>query len=345
MSLNGQAAADDGALSVDAFAASLEPAEAKDEEEKVASSTEGAGEGDVEEEPADAAEDEEDLHPEEPEGDEEEEGARLPPPASWAKEDHTAWGELTPAAQAVVARREADRDKAMAQAASKAGQAAAEVKTLSEGYEQVKGFMTNEVDRAKKAWVERWGNVDWVRAARELDPKEYNAYRVQADEEREQIAAYEAHLERVAEKAAKASKSAREAFLAEQSTKLAELSPELADPEKGKERRVKTAEYLVKQGFPAEVLADISAAELTIADKARMWDEAQEAAKKQASLPRKNPVSTAKPVPSGSSASAPTPQRNAQLANARLAKLGTIDAFVAALDADEAVRTRKARRA
>lgn len=338
-----QTAAESGALSLDGFVAELDkPAAVAEAEEEV----ETEGEAGAEAEPAEAqeeteAEADEELEATEEEEVEEEEAERLPPPQSWAADDHDAWNTLTPAAQAVVLKREADRDRAVADAAAKAGRAAAEVKTLAQDYEKVASQVTDEVTRATEDWKARWGNVDWVRHARD-NPDAYIADKAQADAEREQIIAYAQHLEDVKAKAAKASELARTAFLAEELTKLAELSPELADPKEGSARRKEVGEYLAAQGIPMDALADISAVELSLARKAMLWDNAQKAAKAQAAIPRKNPTSTVKPVPSGGGQGVASPKREVAAANARLSKDKSVNALVALFDAEDAAKTRKA---
>lgn len=342
-----EAAADSGALSLDQFVGILDKPPPKEEPEAEAEQVEAEPQAEQADPEAEAGDEEieateDDLDAEEVE-EPEDETPKLPPPKSWAAEDHAAWEELTPGAQAVVAKREADRDRAVKEAAEKAGRATAEVKTLAEGYEQARASIADEVTRAATAWQEKWGKVDWLQVARDYSPQDYNYYKAQADAEREQIVTYAEHLKGVQAKAAKASELARAAFIADEATKLAELSPELTDPEKGPARRKEVAEYLLAQGFTADVLNDISAAELTIARKAQLWDNAQKAAKSQAALPRKNPISTAKPAPTGAGGGA-SPQRNLQAASQRLTKTGSIDAFVDVLNIEEEQRTRKARR-
>jgi hypothetical protein len=262
----------------------------------------------------------------------EEEGERLPPPTSWAAEDHDAWNALTPAAQAVVAKREADRDRAVAIAAQKAAEVGKTVKGIADRYEAVAAQITDDVGRAKASWQAKWGNVDWVRAGRELDPQEFNAYRAQAEDEKEQILAYEAHQNRVVEDAKKASQLARTAFIEEEARKLHEKMPELVDPKEGPARRQKVASYLLESytSFTPELLLDASADELIIAEKARRWDESQAVAKKQAALPRKATTPPKAIAPGGLQGISQT-RRNEAALSARLTKSGSPEDAVALL--------------
>lgn len=253
----------------------------------------------------------------------------IEPPRSWSKEDREVWAKVPREVQEIVAKREADRDKAINVAASQAGQLNAVLRDMDSKYQSL-------ASNLKGDWQRRWGDVDWVRMAREYTPEEYNHYRAQAEQELADLKAAEAESARVAA-------AARQAFLAEEGKRLAEISPELADPEKGKERRQKTAEYLVKQGFEASILGDISAVELTIAHKAMLWDEAQADAKRKAALPRKvAPIPAGKPVkPSGQGAV--SPQRELQGLETKLTKVGKGGSLSAAYDvAAELMAARRA---
>ncbi len=346
MSTEQQAPANDGALSIDQFTAQLDAvidAPEQDEEEAQAAGdeadpVEALADDEVAEDEELTAADEEEVEEEEAEP-----SQAAPPPKSWPAEDQALWAKVPTEIQAVIAKREADRDRAVHEATTKAGRAAAEVKTLAEGYSQVAERVTDDVTRAATAWQERWGNVDWVAYAQQ-DPQAYIAHKAQADAERQQIVDYARYQEQVRADADKAAKLAREAFLTEEWSKLAELSPELVDPKEGKARRTEVVEYLGAQGFTQDVLSDLSAVEMTIARKAMLWDNAQKAAKKQAELPRKNPTNTAKPIPSGGTgAAAPSTQRIVAAANARLAKNGRVDDLVALFDAEDALKARKGR--
>lgn len=253
----------------------------------------------------------------------------IEPPRSWSKEDREAWAKVPREVQEIVAKREADRDKAINVATSQAGQLGAVLRDMNAKYETLASGLKND-------WHRRWGDVDWPRMAAEWSPEDYNRTRAQAEQEWADYQAAEAERKRV-------EVAARQSFLAEETKRLAEISPELADPEKGKERRQKTADYLVKQGFEASILGDISAVELTIAHKAMLWDEAQAEAKRKAALPRKaTPQPAAKAIkPSGQGAV--SPQRELQGLETKLTKVGKGGSLSAAYDvAAELMAARRA---
>jgi hypothetical protein len=273
---------------------------------------------------------------------------KFPAPQSWAREDHKAWNDLPSAAQKVLAKREADRDRAVADAATKAGRAAAEAQHLAEAFKQLTAQAKEEATILAETWRANWGNVDWPRLARE-DPNLYVEQKALADDEREYVLeafrrqqAAQDRQHAAQETAARSSELVRQQYVNDQVELLQELSPELCDPDKGSERCAKTTEFLLGFGFTREMLNDISAAELSIAYDAMRWRDAQKAAKSQAAQPRKNPIATAKPAPPGAGAAVTPTNRDVQAASQRLTRTGKVDDLVALFDAEDAAKARKA---
>jgi hypothetical protein len=338
-------AADSGALSLDQFVGVLDKeaeAPAAEIEEEETPETEVAAETET------AEVEEPDLEDEEIEADVEEEEelpeTKLPPPQSWAKEDHAAWAELPAKVQEVVAKREADRDRAVSVLTQQHAETSKQVKALAENYDAAAKHLTDDAERAETAWVKRWGNVDWTALA-DKKPNDYIYYKAQADQERDEVLHLRAQRDKARADAEHASKLERNAFLKEEGEKLAKIMPELMDPKEGPARRQALAVYAF-ESYPSitpEVLANASADELSILEKARRYDESQKRAKAQATLPRKNPTSTAKPTPTGGGQAVASPQRNLQAASQKLTKTGRLDDFVNLLNVEEEQRNRKAR--
>lgn len=323
---------DEGRLSLDQFAQEM-----TDEQEKATTgAADDATELETDLDAQGATEEEAGLETEEevPEGDDETEEEEKPvvsaiaPPASWAKEDHDAWATLTPAAQLVVSRREADRDRAINIASSRAGQAE---KQMQDYAEQLKAW----VPQVAKTFRDRWDGFDWAGLARD-NPLDYPQYREAYEAEQAQIA----HAKREADKA---SEVAFSSFVKTEAEKLSTIAPELTDPAKGPERRKAAAEYAISNyGFTPDDVRNISAAELTILHKAKCWDDSQAQTKAAAIKVKTQPP--AKPVPKAVSpvSGAPvSPQRALQGLNDRLTKKGGLDAFAALMTAEQEQGARK----
>jgi hypothetical protein len=122
------------------------------------------------------------------------------------------------------------------------------------------------------------------------------------------------------------------------------MAPELADPEKGAERRAEVTKHLLSNGYDAETMRHMSAFELTTCWKAMKWDQAQTEAKRREALPRKQTPAPAPKAISPVSGNPVSPQRTLQGLRANLAKTGTLDAFVALDVAEQEAKARKGRR-
>lgn len=317
----------DGALSLDAAidllarepeeeqaeAKAPEPAqpEAKAEEPPVADEPEIEPDAEIDVDEL-LAEDAEPEAPKEPE---------IPPPVSWSKDDAATWAALTPEARAVVAKREADRDRAVSLAMQ---EKAAALKELNE----ISAELQEWAPKALQIFQDRWQGAtpEWWAQLAQQDPQQYWTLKAQFDAEREQAGKLQAE-------AARTQEASHRAFLAEEAKKLAEVAPELVDPKMGEARRKAVAEFLVQNGIEPDALSYASAAELKIASLAldgMKWREAQAKARAKASeAPKQQPAPTrpARPIAPATSG-IPSKGRELQGLEARLTKTGSLDAAV-----------------
>jgi hypothetical protein len=330
-------------LSIDQMAAEFDAApKVKDEAVDVAEDAEEQvetvdGEAEEELEASDSSAEDDEGEAEEEETEEPSE-PEIPPPVSWSKEDAATWAELTPAARAIVARREADRDRAVAQAMQKASEAGKQVQTAAA---QLQEFAKLGADAFEQKWQEKsQGPIDWAAALRNArDDAEFDAI----TRNKALYDAEKAEVEQAKAAAAERDAEALQAFRAAEVQKLPELAPELCDPKTGLKRVEAVVEFLSTRGF-GDVIARASAVELSIASLALdglKYREAQSAASKQAAIPRKNPTSHAKPVPGATGQGAASPQRVLQAVSQRATKTGAISDMVALFDAEDAQKARK----
>jgi hypothetical protein len=328
----------DGPLSLDEFVA-MENAEAAEPEADLEEEAADASADDEPEEEVEAsAEDDGETEEEEPEEIAEPE---IPAPQSWSKEDAEAWAKLTPEARAIVAKREADRDRAVAHAVQKASEAGKQVQAAAQ---QLQEFARLGADAFEQKWQEKTqGPIDWAAALRGArDDAEFDAItrnKALYDAERTEV-------ERAKAAAAERNTEALQAFRAAEVQKLPELAPELCDPKTGLKRVEAVVEFLNTRGF-GDAIAHVSAAELSIASLALdglKYREAQSAAQKQAAIPRKNPVSQAKAVPGSTGQGVASPQRTLQVASQKLTKSGSLNDLVELFNAEDAQKARKGAR-
>lgn len=305
--------ADDGPISVDEAVDLLSP----DEGEETETTEEEDSDADSESETSEGVEasDEGEDTDDEDEGADEPAIEAPPAPASWNKEAAKVWAKLDPEARAIIAEREADRDRATAEAAQRAGQLGAQLKPIVEKFNQW-------APQLEDGFRARWGNVDWVGLAQEVSAEEYNSIRAQMDAEKEQLDAFRGETER-------ASQIAYAHFLQEEAPKLERLAPEIATPG---EQRTKLVKFLVDAGFDSAQLRFASAAELSIAYDAMRYREARANAKLKAAEPKKQPVAprAVKAAPAGA---AKSQDMEVQKLRARVTKTRSIDDALDFLDA------------
>jgi hypothetical protein len=236
----------------------------------------------------------------------------LAAPAYWSKDAKEQFSQLTPELQAVVLAQEGPREEA----AAKAKAEAAEVRRNADAELSKVNELAAALQDRLPQWIETFKNVwgatepDWAAVAQEHGTEA--AQRLQW-----QYNAQKAKLQEAAAETAKAQQLADQQFVKAEWAKLAETAPELApdvnDPKQGIEKRQAVAEYVAKYGIPAQAIARISAAEMTIAHKAMLYDQGQAALK---AAPKPKPAVQARPAAvkpgAASGQSQPNPQKQAR---------------------------------
>jgi hypothetical protein len=294
--------------------APVEAAEEQEEPQGETSAPEDAAEG--AENPEDGEEAEVEAEPE-----------KLAAPLYWKPEAKAVFDAMTPEQQAVVLAQEGPREQATAKAKAEAAEIRqraeadlGKVKVLADGLAQA-------LPEWQQAFASKWGTKapDWVAVAREHGTDAATIAKME----------YEADQQRLTEAQTKASEAqalAHEQFIRTEGARLAEIEPELADPEKGPERRTKVGEYLLKRGIPKDALRQISAAEMSIAYDAMRYRELQAAAQAKPKPKPTAPPPRATIRPSAGQPSSSTERSASTLAN-RFAQTRSVDDAVALLAA------------
>lgn len=223
------------------------------------------------------------------------------PPKYWSQDAKEAFGQLPPDLQAVVLAQEGPREeataKAKAEAAAKSSAADAEmakVTQLAEGLAEV-------LPRALQKFIHDWGvEPDWVAYGNEHGGDALAVRKAEYDADLKDLQSL--HTAQAA-----AADQAHQTYVKAELARLAEIAPDLADPEKGGERRQVVVAYLKKHGSTDAEIRNISAAEMVIANKARLYDEAQ-AALMARPTPKPTPAarSTAPVRPAAAQSQTPT---------------------------------------
>ncbi|MED5549867.1 MAG: hypothetical protein VX529_10970 [Pseudomonadota bacterium] len=271
-------------------------------EESEADPTAEDGEADPDEEATAETDDEDEAEAEEP---------PIQPPHSWDKESKEWFSTLDRKTQEIVSARENERDRATAQKLNEAAEARKLADQRSSEIEQYAEVFGQIAKNAKAQFANRWEGMDWEKAAQQLDPQQYNQLKAQYERD-QHILQQTTQAQQAAE-----AQSHRE-FLQREQARLPEVAPDLADPEKGAERRQKLAKFLTDQGVDKEALKWASADELGLAYDAMRYRELQA-----------QPKTTAKPTPKPApkavkpGAQAKTTPRKAQVRTKAMKRLGT----------------------
>lgn len=247
------------------------------------------------------------------------------PPKYWSQDAKAKFAELPPELQAVVLQQEGPREeaaaKAKAEAAAKSQAAEQEVAKVNQLAEHLAGFLPQAIE----AFQNRWGSdPDWKAYADLHGAEAMILAKVEHDDQL-------ALLQKTAQATEAAQYQAREATIKAEFAALADLAPDLVDPEKGQERRAEITKYLMADGFAPEIVKDISAKEMVIARKAMLWDQAQ-AALKARPTPKPAPAPAVRsPVrPAAGQSQSPTQRSAAQVAH-RFSQTKSVDDAVALL--------------
>lgn len=202
----------------------------------------------------------------------EEQPEALPMPVSWSKEDTEAWKALPAETQAVIARREADRDKYVRET----GRKAAETRhTVEQEARQIIAQQAEQAAATLRAYAAQFmpqepdqrllytGNQDDVLTYQRQDAA-YRAATAQQHQLHQEVA-------RSQQQATEARTQADQAEIAVDAQRLKEQLPEWFDPSAGPELRQSLQSIGAELGYPAELMAQAGSNDILALKKAAEW--------------------------------------------------------------------------
>lgn len=265
------------------LSAVLEGREPEKPKQEQAAQTEqpAASDQDATEEPADAdtGDNQDGEQADSNEQDSEPETPAIEPPASWSKADKELFAQLPPETQAIVARRESERDKGVREATAKAAeerkaaeaeraQAAQERTHYARQLQQLIPTLASQVN-------DEFANIDWVKLSKD-DPADYVAKRAQYDARMGALEAAQREAARLEQARRGEFEQQRHAHMVEQREKLLEALPDLKDPAKGEKLTKALVSYAKQLGFADDQIESIhDHKSWVVLNKARLYDEAQ----------------------------------------------------------------------
>lgn len=229
--------------------------------------------------PGDADEEAETQEPETP---------AVDAPHWWTAEQKAKWSELSPEHQQIIAETEKNRDSAVGRLKQEAAEARKKADQEAAGLGQYRQAVEQVLSSASQTFKSRWEGVDWAAWA-EQDPVAAFQGKAQHDKEAQELQQLQT--------ARQASENLQhQRHLESESAKLAEVAPDLADPEKGSARREEVGRFLIQTGIEADNLRWISAAEMSLAYDAMRYRQLQAKAKSELAKPKLKPAVPAKPA-------------------------------------------------
>lgn len=247
----------------------------------------------------------------------------IPPPKSWSAKDKDAWEAIPVEAKAVIMARETERDVSTQKAVQEAVEARKRADGEVQNVTQIKAALDQILPQAIQTFRGKW--ADWTPQAQvELarsNAAEYNIRRAEFEAEQAQMVQLQAVNQQ-------AQAVAFETFVRTESAKLAELSPELADPVKGPSRKTELVTYLTeKLGVPKEVIPTLDANTVALAYDGMRYRQAK------AGLAKPDKPVPARPVRPTAAAPVASSQRTAEAARNRFAQTHSIEDALAMMNA------------
>lgn len=245
----------------------------------------------------------------EPEAEETPAAPAIEPPASWSADDKAEFAKLPPDLQAVVSRRESERDKLITQRTQEIADQRKAAEAEREAIATERDTLNRSLHQALLMAVpelQQLAQIDWDRLSSE-NPALY----VQLDQRRvalkERASAIQADQQRLLQQNAAEEAKRRGEILAEQRRILAEKIPEFSDPEKARKLSGDLTANLAHYGYtPEEVHQAVDHRAILVAQDAMRWRQ-YEAARKAADAKR-----TATPAPVVQKPGAPAQVSTAQ---------------------------------
>lgn len=207
------------------------------------------------------------------------------PPQHLKGEEREQFTSLTPEAQAIVTRLAKNGEAVVTKKSQELAQTRQQLEQRMEGL----GDFVSE----KEAQLQYYNDVDWVAAAQQLSPQEYQQHKAAHE-------SLKAQLTEAKQKQSAAEVEEHKSFIQGRNAKLTELSESnpiakaLTDSKDGVTRQKEVFAYMHENGMDRETLLWVPAEGLTMAYKAMMYDRSQKKAKE---LPTKQRATQKPPAP------------------------------------------------
>ena len=193
--------------------------------------------------------------------------AALEAPSSWSSEDAAVFRSLPPAAQAIIARRESERDRAFIQKT----QELAEHRSVTDGERETYARSLNQLLMLTVPELQRFQNIDWQRLSVE-SPSDYVRLQEQRNQLRQRVDALQGEESRLQQLRGANEARRRDEILAAEKQRLVEKVPEFRDPAKAQKLATDLTTHLASYGYGADEVAQaIDHRAILVAQDAMRW--------------------------------------------------------------------------
>lgn len=197
---------------------------------------------------------------------------KLPLPSSWSKEDAKEWEDLTPGAQAVVARREAERDKYVRKVGFEASQTRQQVESQAR---DVIAQMHDSHVQALTTYAQQFmpspPDQRLLYSNNQEDVLLYHrqeaAYRTATDQQQQ----LHQQIAQAQQQANLARTQTQQAERASDAQRLKEQLPEWFDPSEGPKLQTELQSIGTELGYPVELMAEASSVDILALKTAGEW--------------------------------------------------------------------------
>lgn len=225
--------------------------------------------------------------------------AAIVPPPFWDGDAKKRFADLPRELQELVLSKESERDKAVASKFEESAKARKAAEAEASKLATFTGELDKLIPQAKATFQSRWGNgdIDWAKVTEEHGLEQAFILKNQFEAESRQLQQLESAKEAVDKHESEKAKADQEATLKQfkvtREEEFKTLVPDFVDPKLGQQRQLEVVQYLATKGIAPDVTINAaSAAELSIAYKAMLYDKAQAKAAALAKAPTKTPTAT-----------------------------------------------------
>lgn len=213
--------------------------------------------------PSDEGDDEDDYTPDPDnaadQGDDVSDHQSVEPPSSWSNTEKEVFRTLPPEAQAVIARRESEQNKAFTQ---KTQEIAEHRKALESTFAEIQNERQSYARNLEQLLfvaapeAQKFAQIDWQKLASE-QPADYVRLTAEREALRGRIGGIQQELQRVSAQAQQEQAQQFASLRQVEAQRLVEALPDFGDPQKGPQKVSEMRSFLQKRGFSAEEIGQV----------------------------------------------------------------------------------------